>query len=55
MAWFPGNITKNGTVRQIEYHGSAHIYALVEANCLIAIEPGQNIIESGELAYVRQI
>ncbi len=55
LAWFPGIITEKGSVKQIEYHGSAHIYSLINADCLIAMKPGQNIIESGDLANVRQI
>jgi len=55
IAWMPGIITDKGSVRLIDYHGSAHINALAVADCLIAMNIGQDTLESGELTDVRQI
>jgi molybdopterin molybdotransferase len=55
LVLMPGIINKNGTVQVIEYHGSAHINSLTDADCLISMEVGQQTIERGELADVRQI
>ncbi|MEA3494810.1 MAG: gephyrin-like molybdotransferase Glp [Bacteroidota bacterium] len=54
MAWFPVNI-KNGIVVPSNYHGSAHIHALENADALTFIPIGQKIIKKGELVHVRPI
>jgi molybdopterin molybdotransferase len=55
MGWVPVLITKNSEVRAVDIHGSAHIAALAEADGIIAIKAGTNIIEKGEIVSVRQI
>ncbi|MFC2120209.1 gephyrin-like molybdotransferase Glp [Bacteroidota bacterium] len=55
LVWMPGKINNNGTVQVIDYHGSAHINSLTDADCIISMKAGQLTIESGELADVRQI
>ena len=46
---------KNGKIWPIDYHGSAHIFALTEANGWISIPIGVSAINEGEIVDVRQI
>ena len=46
---------KDGKVWPLEYHGSAHIFALTEAQGLIAIPVGTTLLKEGEIVDVRQI
>lgn len=46
---------KNGLVFPLEYHGSAHINALSDADGLIAVPIGKMILDKGDLIDVRQI
>ena len=46
---------KDGKIWPIEYHGSAHIFALTEANGWISIPVGVSAINKGEIVDVRQI
>lgn len=55
MAWIPVKISERGTVIPVEYHGSAHISALSDADGLIPVASGVKTIEKGELVSVRQI
>jgi molybdopterin molybdotransferase len=55
MAWIPVEITKEGLVNPIEYHGSAHISSLVLANGIIALPIGEKFIEKGAIVGVRQV
>jgi molybdopterin molybdotransferase len=55
QVWFPVAITDAGTVRLIEYHGSAHISSLCDADGLIRVDVGVARIEKGELVQVRLI
>lgn len=55
MAWIPVSIDENGRVMPLEYHGSAHIFALTRANGLIYFKIGQSRIEEGELVHVRPV
>ena len=54
-SWFPINITNEGTVTPVEYHGSAHIYSLQNADGIISIPIGQTVLKKGDLVDVRQI
>ena len=51
----PVIINDEGLVEEIQFHGSAHINALANANALMEIEPGITKIDKGELVYVRQL
>lgn len=53
MEWIPVIIENDGTVRLVEYHGSAHINALCRANGLIAIDIGVGEIQKGTVIQVR--
>jgi molybdopterin molybdotransferase len=55
MAWILVSVTSDQKVKPIEYHGSAHISAVPDADGLIAIPVGRNLIEKGEIVNVRQI
>jgi molybdopterin molybdotransferase len=55
MAFIPVTITAEGYVSPVEYHGSAHISALSEADGIIAMSVGKKIFEKGEIISVRQI
>ncbi|MCK9618711.1 MAG: hypothetical protein M0R21_12855, partial [Lentimicrobiaceae bacterium] len=53
--FIPVEITPEGSVLPVEYHGSAHIAALTKAFGIISIPIGETIVEQGTLVYVRQI
>jgi len=55
QVWFPVAITDAGTVRLIEYHGSAHISSLCDADGLIRVDVGVARIEKGTVVQVRLI
>lgn len=54
-AWVPVAFTKDGAVRAGEYHGSAHINALCEADGLMVVPVNSGTIEKGTLVRVRPI
>lgn len=53
--WLPVTITQDRTVRPVEYHGSAHISALCEADGLIVMETGVGEIKKEIPIKVRLI
>ncbi len=55
MALLPVVITDDGFVVPVDYHGSAHISALPDADGIIAIPVGMKTIKKGEQVSVRQI
>lgn len=55
MAWIPVKFTAEGKVIPVEYHSSAHIFALSYADGLISIQVGQSIINEGDIVDVRPI
>jgi len=55
MALIPVIITHEGFVSLVEYHGSAHISAIPDADGIIAIPVGKKSLEKGEIVNVRQI
>jgi molybdopterin molybdotransferase len=54
MQWLPVKIF-DGEVFPLEFHGSAHIHSLVDADALAAIPIGISRLEKGEITDVRQI
>ncbi len=54
-SFIPVNISNDGKVYPIEYHGSAHIHSYVNAYGIISIDIGKEKLEIGELVDVRQI
>ena len=55
MIFVPVTFTKNGTALPLEYHGSAHIHAYVNAQGIMEIPNGISIIKKGEIACVRPV
>lgn len=55
LAFVPVEITEQNEVMPVDYHGSAHIFALAKANGIIAVPIGVEKIEKGELVDVRSI
>ena len=55
LSWIPVQITDAGTLKPVEYHGSAHINALSSADGLVGIGVGVAEIEKGTVVPVRLI
>jgi len=55
QSWIPVVITDTGTLKPVEYHGSAHINALCIADGLVSIGVGVAEIEKGTIVPVRLI
>jgi molybdopterin biosynthesis enzyme len=55
LALVPVIITDDGSALPVEYHGSAHISSLAQAEGIITIPVGKTTIEKGEVVSVRQI
>jgi molybdopterin molybdotransferase len=53
--WLPVRITETGTVKPVEYHGSAHISSLCGADGLVSVDIGIAEIEEGTIVPVRLI
>lgn len=53
--WMPVEVTAQEEVRPVEYHGSAHINALCQADGLIVLPLGADSLEKGALVRVRLI
>jgi molybdopterin molybdotransferase len=51
----PVKFENDGSVSPVEYHGSAHISALIHADGIISIPAGMKTIKNGEVVGVRQI
>lgn len=54
-AFEPVEITADGTVKPVEYHGSAHINALSYADGLMMVERGVTELNKGDFVDVRPI
>jgi len=54
-AWIPVSVTESGEVQPREYHGSAHINALCQADGFVVVPTGTERIEKGTVVRVRQI
>ena len=55
QSWIPVVITESGTLKPVDYHGSAHINALCIADGLVSIGVGVEEIEKGTIVPVRLI
>lgn len=55
MLLLPAYNNGNGQVSLIEYHGSAHINALIHANCIIQVPIGTAALKKGDLVDVRPL
>lgn len=54
LKFIPAFLNNDLSLSQIEYHGSAHINALINANCLLMVPIGVSEIKKGEEVDVRQ-
>lgn len=54
-SWLPVTFTPEGKAVAAEYHGSAHINALCQAQGLICVPAGTGVLEGGTVVAVRQI
>jgi len=55
LGWIPVRIDHQGLVHSINYNGSAHIFALRDAQGIIPMPIGITIIEEGEFVDVRPL
>jgi molybdopterin molybdotransferase len=55
QSWIPVRIVNDRAVEAVEYHSSAHLAALCEADGLVAVNIGVSRIEQGTLVQVRLI
>ena len=55
LSWIPVKITDSGQLKHIEYHGSAHINALSNADGLVSMNIGVSEIPKGTFVPVRLI
>ncbi len=53
--WLPVAITDRGTVKLVEYHGSAHINSMCDADGLVSIDVGVAEVKKGTSVAVRLI
>jgi len=53
--WLPVAITDKGTIKPVEYHGSAHINSLCGANGLVSMDVGVAEVKKGTSVAVRLI
>lgn len=55
LGWLPVKINAKGKAKPVEYHGSAHITALPDADGIMMVPAGVNSITRGSIVNVRQI
>jgi len=55
LSWLPVQIGNNGEIFPMDYHGSAHINSLTEADGMISVAIGKTELKKGDLVDVRQI
>ncbi len=55
MAFVPVLITETGEALPVEFHGSGHLSALIDAEGIIIVPRGVKSVEKGKIVSVRQI
>ncbi len=55
LSWIPAVFTDDGNIVPVEYHGSAHIRGLGQAQAIFAVPIGVKELKKGDLVDVRQI
>ena len=53
--WLPVAITDKGTIKPVEYHGSAHINSLCSADGLVSMDVDVAKVKKGTAVAVRLI
>ena len=54
-AWLPVEVTEDGKIKKVSYHGSAHINALTKAFGIVNFPVGVDVLEKGTFVNVRQL
>jgi len=54
LKFIPAKINADFTVSPVEFHGSAHINALIEADAMILMPIGVNTFKKGDTVDVRR-
>ncbi len=54
-SWFPAKITADGSVLPCDFHGSAHVESLCEADCLGTMPAGVASLDEGALVTIRTL
>lgn len=54
-AWLPVELTEDGKIKKVNYHGSAHINSLTDAYGIIHFPVGVKVLEKGSFVNVRQL
>ena len=55
MLWLPSTINNQGEVVPVEFHGSAHVSSICEADVIFPISIDVFELKKGDLVNVRQI
>jgi len=55
LGWIPSKINQLGEIIPVNYHGSAHVFSICEADVIFSVNIGVTEIRKGELVHVRQI
>jgi len=55
LMWVPSKINEKGEVIPVEYHGTAHVISICEADVIFPINIDIFEMKKGDLVYVRQI
>ena len=54
-SWFLAKVTDEGSVLPVEFHGSAHVTAMCEADVMATMAVGVDTLEEGELVVVKAL
>jgi molybdopterin molybdotransferase len=54
-AWIPVIISSDKLVSLVDYHGSAHMHAMAQADGIVTMAVGKKSFEKGEIVNVRQV
>jgi molybdopterin molybdotransferase len=55
LGWIPSKINQQGEIIPVEYHGSAHVLSICDADVIFSVNLGITEIKKGELVHARQI
>jgi molybdopterin molybdotransferase len=55
LGWIPSKTSPSGEIIPVEYHGSAHVFSICDADVIFSVEIGVSEISKGEMVDARQI
>jgi molybdopterin molybdotransferase len=55
LGWIPAKMNENGELIPTEYHGSAHLFSICDADFVFSVDLGVNEINKGAIVHARQI